>query len=157
MSFTMDGDTFNRCLYTCKDFEIKYDSRSKFLTFMRCRDNYSNEYVKLTVNTFKILITLIGSPHHTFETRTDQPDGYAYLFNFWGSAAYTIRTINGVIKNQLHLPSFIGLELQSNSLKICEDILEMDKTLYNYRQLNLLPTPTPILSSRVDNVEEGLF
>ena len=141
MSFTVDGNTFNRTLYSSDDgdFEIKYDCRSKFLTFIRSRDTYSNEFVKLSVNTFKILVTLIESPYHTFETKIDQPDGSAHLFNFWGSASFMMRTINGVNKNQLYLPSFIALELYSNSFRIENEIREMDKKLNHYRQLNPLP------------------
>ena len=120
MSFTEDGNTFKRIIYSCEDedFEITYDSRSKFLTFMSCpfmssRDTYNRECVKLTVNTFKILVTLIASPYYTFETRINQSGGYAYLFNFFrefgASTSFMIRTVNGVNKNQLHLPSDIGL------------------------------------------------
>ena len=58
----MDANTFNRTLYSGDDgdFEIKYDSRSKFVTFIRARKLIFKEFVNLSVNTSKILIALIA-------------------------------------------------------------------------------------------------
>ena len=75
----MDSNTFNRTLYLDddEDFEIKYDPEVKYVSFIRNRKFNNMEYVQLSVNTFKILVTMIISSYHTFEVRIKQPDGYA--------------------------------------------------------------------------------
>ena len=75
----------NRTLYSNDDgnFEIEYDPSVKYVSFIRNRKFNNMEYVQLTVNTFKILLTMIKSSYHTFEVRIKQPGGYAYLFNYW--------------------------------------------------------------------------
>ena len=46
--------------------------------------------------------------------------------------SFMIRTVNGVNKNQLHLPSDIGLELYANSIRIKSEIedMDLDRTLH---------------------------
>ena len=181
MSNTEIGFNFKRIIYSCsdedEDFEISYDSKSKFLTlssspFMSSLDRYNKEVVNLSVNTFKILITLIGSPYYTFETRIDQVDGYAYLFNFFSefkpNTSFMIRTVNGVNKHQIHIPSHIGVELFANSIRINSEIDDMDqdrsRILYLKSRLNSIPNPNPnsktyvddpILQWNIDNDDDG--
>ena len=115
----MDSNTFNRTLYSDDDgnFEIEYDPSVKYVSFIRNRKFNNMEYVQLTVNTFKILVTMIISSYHTFEVRIKQPGGYAYLFNYWsdktrfgGSLMFMIRTINGLNENESHITQDIALE-----------------------------------------------
>ena len=146
----MDSNTFNRTLYSDDDgnFEIEYDPSVKYVSFIRNRKLNNMEYVQLSVNTFKILVTMIISSYHTFEVRIKQADGYAYLFNYWsdksrfgGSLMYMIRTINGLNENEFHITQDIALEILGNSYKIEEKILDMDKTWNNNEKINEIYTP----------------
>ena len=145
----MDSNTFNRTLYSDDDgnFEIEYDPSVKYVSFIRNRKLNNMEYVQLSVNTFKILVTMIISSYHTFEVRIKQTDGYAYLFNYWsdktrfgGSLMYMIRTINGLNENEFHITQDIALEILGNSCKIEEKILDMDKTRDNNEKINEIYT-----------------
>ena len=140
----------NRTLYSNDDgnFEIEYDPSVKYVSFIRNRKFNNMEYVQLTVNTFKILLTMIKSSYHTFEVRIKQPGGYAYLFNYWsdktrfgGSLVFMIRTINGLNENEFHITQDIALEILGNSCKIEEKILDMDKTWDNNEKINEIYTP----------------
>ena len=130
----------NRTLYSDDNgnFEIEYDPSVKYVSFIRNRKFNNMEYVRLSVNSFKILVTMIFSPYHTFEIRIDQPGGYAHLFNHWsdktrfgGSTLFMIRTINGLNKNEFHITQDIALEILGNFCKIEDKILDMDKTWNN--------------------------
>ena len=140
----------NRTLYSNDDwnFEIEYDPSVKYVSFIRNRKLNNMEYVQLSVNTFKILRTMIISSYHTFEIRIEQPGGYAYLFNYWsdntrfgGSLMFMIRTINGLNENEFHITQDIALEILGNSCKIEEKILDMDKTWINNEKINEIYTP----------------
>ena len=146
----MDSNTFNRTLYSDDDgnFEIEYDPSVKYVSFIRNRKLNNMEYVQLSVNTFKILRTMIISSYHTFEIRIEQPGGYAYLFNYWsdntrfgGSLMFMIRTINGLNQNEFHITQDITLEILGNSCKIEEKILDMDKTWINNEKINEIYIP----------------
>ena len=54
-----------------------------------------------------------------------------------------IRTVNGLNKSQIHLPSHIGLELYANSIRINSEIedMDLDRTLHLQTRLNSLPIP----------------
>ena len=77
----MVSNIFNRTLYLDddEDFEIKYDPEVKYVSFIRNRKFNNMEYVRLSVNSFKILVTMIFSPYHTFEVRIDQPGGGMHI------------------------------------------------------------------------------
>ena len=139
----------NRTLYSNDDwnFEIEYDPSVKYVSFIKNRKLNNMEYVQLSVNTFKILRTMIISSYHTFEIRIEQPGGYAYLFNYWSdntrfgaSLMFMIRTINGLNQNEFHITQDITLEILGNSCKIEEKILDMDKTWINNEKINEIYT-----------------
>ena len=148
MSSPVIAYSFNRTIYLIEDFEIKYDPRSELVSLIRTKKFKYEEYVRLSVNSFKILVTLIADQYHTLNVQIEQQDGYTHLTkystsdsNFGLDILFRIQTISKHNTNHLHLKRYIALEIYENSSKFDEEIQDMDNTYNNYRKLNPLYFP----------------